>query len=65
MFAEDPIIGLLASLGLPALEKLSDLIIRSKKVTKLFNPDYIYNIYDFKDFDVRDLDKARTKLYSN
>jgi hypothetical protein len=49
MFAEDPIIGLLTSLGLPALEKLSDLIIRSKKVTKLFNPDYIYNIYDFKE----------------
>jgi hypothetical protein len=49
MFAEDPIIGLLASLGLPALEKLSHIIIRSKKVTKLFNPDYIYNIYDFKE----------------
>jgi hypothetical protein len=49
MFAEDPIIGLLTSLGLPALEKLSDIIIRSKKITKLFNPDYIYNIYDFKE----------------
>jgi hypothetical protein len=48
LFAEEPIIGLLTSLGLPALEKLSDIIIRSKKVTKLFNPDYIYNIYDFK-----------------
>ena len=47
MFAEEAIIGLLTSLGLPALGKLSDIIIRSKKVTKLINPDYIYNIYDF------------------
>jgi hypothetical protein len=49
MFAGDPIIGLLTSLGLPALEKLSDIITRSKKVSKLFNPDYVYNIYDFKE----------------
>jgi hypothetical protein len=49
MFSGDPIIGLLTTLGLPALEKLSDIIIRSKKVTKLFNPDYIYNIYDFQE----------------
>jgi hypothetical protein len=49
IFPEEPIIGLLTSLGLPTLGKLSDIIIRSKKVTKLINPDHIYNIYDFKE----------------
>jgi hypothetical protein len=40
--------GLLASLGFTVTDKLLDSMV-SKKVVRLLNRDYIYNIYDFKE----------------